>query len=274
MPDSYRSSGNYKFRLDVVLHDRDEKLNPVNFIDQCRKQTADLAFAETIVLWPFGRGCNAFKFAGEIDVQEAIDAVKRQYHIDDDRISVHGFGMGGAGCWQLAVHFPDLWMVDVPAASFVDTPQFTSLSEDALSALPEWQRKLFHLYDSPDWDDNLYHCATIAYSNQDPAQIQSAEIMEKALQTDGLAIRRILGSGHRSFVRSAIEIRRSSRPSAASPNPAAAIVTPTRCTSSPTRSATTAWVGSRSMESRNIGRNRTSRRKSPPQENWSLRQRT
>ncbi len=167
----------------------------MNFLGQFRKQPADLAIADTIVLRPYGRGCNAFKFAGEIDVLEAIEAVKRQYHIDDDRISLQGFGAGGAGCWQLAVHWPDRWMAAVPAASFVDTPQFSNLSDDDLSALPEWQRKLFHLYDCPDWAANLYHCATIAYSNEDDSQKQAADIMEKALQTEGLALRRIMGSG-------------------------------------------------------------------------------
>ncbi len=61
--------------------------------------------------------------------------------------------------------------------------------------MPEWQRKLFHLYDCPDWAANLYHCATIAYSNEEDSQKQAADIMEKALQSEGLALRRIMGFG-------------------------------------------------------------------------------
>ena len=195
VPDSYRPTGTYKFRLDVDLHDGDETLNELNFLDQCRKTPADLAIADTIVLRPYGRGCNAFKFAGEMDVLEAIDAVKRQYRIDDDRIFLRGFGAGGAGCWQLAVHYPDRWILAVPAASFVGMPQLGNLSDDDFSALPEWQRKLLHLYDCPDWAANLYHCATIAYANADEAQTRTADLMEAALQTEGIALRRIAGTG-------------------------------------------------------------------------------
>ena len=50
---------------------------------------------DTIVLHPYGRYSNAFKFAGEIDVLEALEHVQANYQIDDERISVRGFSMGG-----------------------------------------------------------------------------------------------------------------------------------------------------------------------------------
>ena len=98
VPESYRPGGNYKFRLDVWLHGRNEKLSEVNFLDDRRKKPGEFAPPDTIVLHPYGRYCNAFKFAGETDVMEAIEAVKRQYRVDDDRIVIRGFSMGGAGC--------------------------------------------------------------------------------------------------------------------------------------------------------------------------------
>ena len=61
------------------------------------------------MLHPYGRYCNANKFAGEIDVLEALDSVKKRYRVDDDRIAVRGFSMGGASTWQFAVHYPDRW---------------------------------------------------------------------------------------------------------------------------------------------------------------------
>jgi hypothetical protein len=42
-----------------------------------------------------GRYCNASKLAGEVDLFEALDAVKRQYQIDENRIVIRGFSMGG-----------------------------------------------------------------------------------------------------------------------------------------------------------------------------------
>ncbi len=193
VPESYVPVGVSKYRLDVWLHGRNEKLSELNFLDERRKKIGDFHPDDTFVLHPYGRYCNAFKFAGEIDVLEAIDAVKKQYRIDDDRIAMRGFSMGGAGCWHLAVHYPDHWMAAAPGAGFAETEQYTKMSDDAIAALPDWQRKLFHWYDCPDWAMNLYHCPTIAYSGEDDPQKQSADIMEEALQKEGLALRRVIG---------------------------------------------------------------------------------
>jgi dienelactone hydrolase len=193
VPETYQVAGNSKFRLDVWLHGRNEKLSEVNFIDERRKKAGLITPEDTIVLHPYGRYCNAFKFAGEIDVLEAIEAVKKQYRIDPDRIAMRGFSMGGAGCWHLAVHYPAHWMVAAPGAGFAETEQYLKMRESDLDDLPQWQKKLFHLYDCPDWATNLYHCPTIAYSGEDDPQKQSADVMEKALAEEGIALRRVIG---------------------------------------------------------------------------------
>src|SRR5262245_9805605 len=195
VPESYRPGGNYKFRLDVWLHGRNEKLSEVNFLDDRRKKPGDFTPPDAIVLHPYGRYCNAFKFAGETDVMEAIEAVKRQYRVDDDRIAIRGFSMGGAGCWHLAVHYADRWVAAAPGAGFAETEQYLKMTDDALAALPPWQRKLFQWYDCPLWAGNLYHCPTIAYNGEDDPQKQAADVMEKALEDEGIALRRVIGPG-------------------------------------------------------------------------------
>ena len=72
------------------------------------------------VLHPYGRYCNANKFAGEIDTFEAIEDIKKHYPIDDDRLVMRGFSMGGAACWQFAVHYPSIW---VAAAAGAGSPR-------------------------------------------------------------------------------------------------------------------------------------------------------
>ena len=91
VPENYSPRASGKFRLDVWFHGRGETLSELNFIDDRRKKVGEFAPADTIVLHPYGRYCNAFKFAGEVDVLEAIEAVKRNYRIDPERISVRGF---------------------------------------------------------------------------------------------------------------------------------------------------------------------------------------
>ena len=253
VPETYQPTGNSKYRLDVWLHGRNEKLSEVNFIDERRKKPGLFTPEDTIVLHPYGRYCNAFKFAGEIDVLEAIEAVKKQYHIDHDRIAMRGFSMGGAGCWHLAVHYPDHWMVAAPGAGFAETEQYLKLRDSDLEALPQWQKKLFHLYDCPDWAANLYHCPTIAYSGEDDPQKQSADVMEKALAGGRHRFASRHRTGHEARHIILNRSQSSTMPSPASLMPAGASTIRLRFILSPIHSAITARPGLKSKAWRNIG---------------------
>src|SRR5262249_24817299 len=123
VPTSYRPDPN-RHRLDVWQHGRGEKSLEVQFINERMTSAGRFTPRDAFVLHPFGRYCNAFKFAGEIDLIEALDHVKKHYPIDDDRVAMRGFSMGGAGCWQFAVHYPDHWCAAAPGAGFSETPDF------------------------------------------------------------------------------------------------------------------------------------------------------
>ena len=56
----------------------------------------------------FGRVNSAgYHWAGEADVFEAIEAVQKRFKIDERRILLRGFSMGGEGAWHIALHYPD-----------------------------------------------------------------------------------------------------------------------------------------------------------------------
>src|SRR4029079_9384147 len=111
-------------RLDIWLHGRGEKLSELAFLSQRRKQTGQISPPNTIVLHPYGRFCNANKFAGEVDLFEALAHIREYYNIDENRIAVRGFSMGGAACWQFATHYAGLWAAAAPGAGFAETPRF------------------------------------------------------------------------------------------------------------------------------------------------------
>src|ERR1700729_1386678 len=46
-------------------------------------------------------------WAGEADIFEAIAAMQKRFKIDDKRIILRGFSMGGEGAWHIALHYPD-----------------------------------------------------------------------------------------------------------------------------------------------------------------------
>src|SRR5262249_53075966 len=112
-----------RVRLDVVLHGRGATLNEARFIATHDGKPAPLPAdaAGKITLHVFGRTNNAYRWAGEADVFEAIDAVKRRYAIDERRIVLRGFSMGGAGAWHLGLHHPSLWSSVEAGAGFSET---------------------------------------------------------------------------------------------------------------------------------------------------------
>ena len=193
IPDSYSLPASEKHRLDVWFHGRGENLSEVNFLAGRLKDRGVFTPPDTIVLHPYGRYCNAFKFAGEVDVLEAIESVRRRYAIDDDRIAMRGFSMGGAACWQFAVHYPDRWVGATPGAGFSETPDFLKVFQKETLAPTWWEQKLWHWYDCTDWAINLAHCPTVAYSGEIDSQKQAADVMAAALRKQGIELVHIIG---------------------------------------------------------------------------------
>lgn len=193
IPASFKLNDKEPKRLDVWLHGRGEKVCELQFLHQRSQQVGEIAPENTIVLHPFGRYCNAFKFAGEIDILEAIDHVKTLLPIDENRINIRGFSMGGAGVWQMAVHYPELWMAATPGAGFCETEQFLASFQQEVFEPTQYQRKLLHWYDCPDWGHNLRLLPTIAYSGEIDKQKQAADLMESTLRERGIVLTHIIG---------------------------------------------------------------------------------
>ena len=101
-----------------------EQLTELSFLDGRRKSLGDFAPDNVFVLHPYGRFCNANHVAGETDTLEAMADVQRRYRIDEDRITVRGFSMGGGATWHFAVHHADKWAAAAPGAGFSETPAF------------------------------------------------------------------------------------------------------------------------------------------------------
>jgi pimeloyl-ACP methyl ester carboxylesterase len=196
IPTTYSFEGRRDLRCDVWLHGRGETSCEVQFIAQRMTQVGSIEPRNTIVLHPFGRYSNAFKFAGEVDVFEALDHARRHYRIDDERTAIRGFSMGGAGCWHLAAHYADRWFAATPGAGFSETPEFLKTFQGETLHPPEWEETLWQWYDCPEWVVNLRHVPTIAYSGELDRQKQAADVMEQAFREESineLALVHIIG---------------------------------------------------------------------------------
>ncbi len=194
IPANYDFRATDSRRLDVWFHGRGETLSEVAFLQQRIKgQGGKIAPADTIILHPYGRYSNANKFAGEVDLLEALDHLNRDYRIDENRTLVRGFSMGGAACWQFAVHFPGLWTAAQPGAGFSETPDFLRTFQGETFNAPWWEEKLWRWYNATDWAVNLTNLPTIAYSGEIDRQKQAADSMVAAAEKEGLRLLHLIG---------------------------------------------------------------------------------
>ncbi len=210
VPPSYSPAAPHRWRVDAWFHGRDEALSEVNFLTARQKSPGEFTPRDTIVLHLYGRFCNANKFAGEVDLFEALDAVKRHYPVDDNRILVRGFSMGGASTWQFGAHYAGLWAAVAPGAGFSETPQFLHLNLTGPDAPPAWEQKLWHLYDPVDYAVNLYNVPTIEYHGEIDPQKQAGDMMARAMAEEGMRLVRIEGpqTPHRYHPDSKVELDR------------------------------------------------------------------
>lgn len=185
--------------LYVWLHGRGDTRCDMQFIASFlgSKPVGPLQPANAIVLHPFGRFCNGWKSAGEVDVFEAIADVKKNYKIDDDRVLLGGFSMGGAGAWHLGAHYTDQWCAVHTGAGFVDVRRYQNVTAETMP--PWYEVKLWGLYDVPDYRRNFLNVPLLAYSGEEDKQKASADIMEAELAEEGLKLTHLIGPkmGHK-----------------------------------------------------------------------------
>lgn len=198
VPPTYQANSPYEHRLDIWCHGRNEKLTELAFLNERQSSPGQFTPKNAFVLHLYGRYCNANKFAGEIDCLEALAHVRKHYPIDENRIVMRGFSMGGAACWQFAVHYAGLWAAAAPGAGFSETADFLKVFQNE-KVQPAWyEQKLWHWYDAADYAANLFNCPVVAYSGENDRQKQAADRMADAMKKEGLTLMHLIGpkTGH------------------------------------------------------------------------------
>jgi dienelactone hydrolase len=193
IPSSWNPNSAHCFRLDFWFHGRGETLSELDFINGRQRSPGEFTPPDAFVLHLYGRYCNGNRFAGETDLFEALENVRKNYSIDENRLVVRGFSLGGAACWHLATHYAGRWAAAAPGAGFSETADFLKVFQRE-TLKPTWhEQKLWHLYDSTDYAVNLFNCPTVAYSGEVDSQKQAADLMSKALSAEGMQMVHIIG---------------------------------------------------------------------------------
>jgi len=183
IPESY--DGSKAVRLDVVLHGRAEQMNEVSFI--AAHESDKPVTQDYITLDVYGRGNNAYRWAGETDVFEAIDSVKARYKIDEKKIVLRGFSMGGAGAWHLGLHYPDKWAAVEAGAGFTETQKYAKLGP-----LVGYQEAMLRIYDAVDYAANARMVPIVGYGGDLDPQLQASVNIREKLAEEHIEPPRIL----------------------------------------------------------------------------------
>ncbi|MEN9576392.1 MAG: hypothetical protein RL514_4247 [Verrucomicrobiota bacterium] len=194
-------------RLDVVLHGSRSATGIGELMFISTHDTGDVGgpAAPTnnfIEVHPMGRlGENAYRFEGETDVDEAIEAVCRDYRIDRARIVLRGSSLGGVGTWQLGLKRPDRFVALGPAAGPVDTYEFAAAPWKhfvRLDPLTEWQKTMLHLVDAIDYTANAGMVPVVSAMGDKDAYFSSHLLIEKAFAKEGIPFVGLVdrGAGH------------------------------------------------------------------------------
>ncbi|MFN7935296.1 MAG: prolyl oligopeptidase family serine peptidase [Bryobacteraceae bacterium] len=209
IPPTWSPNAPRKWRVDAWFHGRNETLSEVNFLSERQTRVGEFAPADTIVLHLYGRYCNANKFAGEVDLFEALADVRKRYRVDDNRLSIRGFSMGGGAVWHIAAHYGGRFAAAAPGAGFSESPAFLNIAKDPVQPT-WWEKKLFRDYDAVDYAMNFFNLPLVAYSGEIDRQKQAADIMAQYLEKEGMRMSHVIGpqTPHRYHPDSKIEIDR------------------------------------------------------------------
>lgn len=198
LPEGVDPNAGFRWPLHVVLHGRADQMNEVNFIHRMDGKSLAKKDGRPEQTWiqldVYGRGNNAYRWAGETDVFEAMADVKRRFRIDDNRITLHGFSMGGAGAWHLGMHHPSIWSSVGPGAGFVDYYRYQKKDpNNANDRLSEPQHSTLGIYDSIDYALNAFNVPVCTYGGEKDAQLLAGASMTEAAKQLGVTIKLIVG---------------------------------------------------------------------------------
>lgn len=196
-PPDYGQDRRKRYHLHVELHGRSAGLTEVGFLARHngKKTAAEQTFIQIDV---FGRGNNAYRWAGEVDVFEAVEnffavetALNRSNLLDASKVILRGFSMGGAGTWHIGLHRADQFCVLGPGAGFTTTHGYAS-KDRVPDKLPAYQESCLRIYDAVDYAENAFNVPVVAYSGEDDKQKKAADNIQQRLEKLGIPMQHLI----------------------------------------------------------------------------------
>lgn len=177
------------WRIDLVLHGRDATLTELKFISGKEASKPVKEIGPYVQIDVYGRGNNAYRWAGETDVTEAYttemakDRIVRKVRNRKDNVDhpapvvIRGFSMGGAGTWHIGLHDPFRYAAMGPGAGFSVTKGYV---KNLPVPLPDYVERCLRIYDAADYAENAFHIPVIAYAgDKDPQAAATRNVLDR-----------------------------------------------------------------------------------------------
>lgn len=133
--------------------------------------------------------------------------MKKHFNVDENRILVRGFSMGGASAWHIGAHYGTDFAAVAPGAGFSETKDFFGYTRRNVK-LTWFEEKLLHLTNATDYAVNFFNVPVVAYNGDKDGQKQAADIMATNMEAEGMTLSRIIGKdiGHAYTPESIVQI--------------------------------------------------------------------
>jgi poly(3-hydroxybutyrate) depolymerase len=202
VPSGY--DGSKPMRLDIVLHgslSRWAGSAELRFETWFKPNEAGGVATDDdyLEVYPLGRVENGYRWAGETDIFEVIEAVSRHYKIDRDRIVLRGFSMGASGTWHVGLKHPDRFVALGPYSGYVDTHKFSAELADrgfAVGSLPSYQEMTLTLLDAVRYAANAGIVPVIAaHGGEDGSALRNHLNMATIMAAEGQQMVNLVAQG-------------------------------------------------------------------------------
>ena len=179
-----KKKGEKKFPLVVFLHGYVPSYDKHRWWEEFAEFNIVFEKNNTFLALPFARSNADFQGSGEEDVLAVIAEMKRLYPIDEDRVYLYGYSMGGQGVYTVAEHYPDLFAAGIVLAGRADNPLQNFRPLDTFHPFKQW---LIHADNPISLCENLVNIPLRIYHGRDDfiINVDEANRMEKRLKEIG-----------------------------------------------------------------------------------------
>jgi len=196
VPAAFTEKPKERFPLVVFMHGYVPSYDKHKWWDEMSEFNSAVERNGAFLAIPFGRSNTDFQSSGEVDVMDVIAEMKRLYPIDDDRVYIYGYSMGGMAVYTLAAHYPDTFAAGIVLAGRADSPL---QNHRPLTHFHPYKQWLIHADNPISLCENLVNVPLRIYHGQDDPIINVSEArrMEARLKEVGCdAVLRTMPGDH------------------------------------------------------------------------------